>query len=92
MSPDVDVVIVGAGISGLIAARCLVDAGFSVRILEARSRLGGRIHTDLGFAAVPIERGAEFIDGKRVRVWHYFEAVRAAGAAGTRHAGLPVRP
>ena len=73
MIPDVEVVIVGAGISGLVAARCLVDAGFSVRVLEARTRLGGRIHTDLGFAAVPIERGAEFIDGNRVRIWHYLE-------------------
>lgn len=73
MIPDVDVVIVGAGISGLVAARCLMDAGFSVRILEARTRLGGRIHTDRGFASIPIERGAEFIDGNRGRIWHYLE-------------------
>jgi monoamine oxidase len=59
-----DVVIVGAGAAGLAAARRLREHGVRVVILEARDRLGGRIHTVRHpQSALPIELGAEFLHG-----------------------------
>lgn len=40
-----DVAIVGGGLAGLAAARMLLRGGLSVRVIEARDRLGGRAHT-----------------------------------------------
>ncbi len=59
-----DVVIIGAGAAGLVAARELAKAGRNVAVLEARDRTGGRIHTlhGGGFTA-PTEAGAEFVHG-----------------------------
>lgn len=64
-SQTFDVVVIGAGLSGLAASITLVKAGKSVAILEARDRIGGRIHTlhDPNWP-VPLEYGAEFVHGR----------------------------
>jgi monoamine oxidase len=45
-TPEVDVVVVGAGFAGLVAARQLERAGKSVVVIEARDRVGGRTFTE----------------------------------------------
>jgi monoamine oxidase len=54
------VMVVGAGMSGLVVARILRDTGFPVVVLEARDRIGGRIWTDRSLG-VPCDLGASWI-------------------------------
>ena len=60
---DGPVVVVGAGMAGIVAADRLRRAGYDVRVLEARHRLGGRIHTWRGWAGAPLDLGASWIHG-----------------------------
>ncbi|MDB4911888.1 MAG: amine oxidase [Gemmatimonadetes bacterium] len=72
-----DVIIVGAGASGLAAARSLRERGVRVEVLEARDRIGGRIFTHRDpRAPAPIELGAEFVHGSAPEV---MAIVREAG-------------
>jgi monoamine oxidase len=64
MNSDIDVVVIGAGVAGLAAARRIHEAGASMAVLEARDRIGGRILTVRDERTpVPIELGAEFLHG-----------------------------
>lgn len=60
---DDEVLIIGAGMAGLTAARTLAEAGLNVTVIEARERIGGRILTHR-VADEPIELGAEFVHGR----------------------------
>ncbi|PCN48652.1 amine oxidase [Curtobacterium sp. 'Ferrero'] len=57
-----EVVVVGAGVAGLTVARLLQDAGRRVVVLEARDRVGGRLHTDRQDGRVT-DLGASWIHG-----------------------------
>ena len=59
----VDVVVVGAGIAGLAAARVVTGAGLSCVVLEARDRVGGRIWTSTEWPDLPVDLGASWIHG-----------------------------
>lgn len=55
-----DVVVIGAGLAGLTAARDLVGRGYDVAVLEGRDRVGGRTFSGT-LAGVPVDRGASFV-------------------------------
>lgn len=73
---DVDVVVVGAGLSGLTAATMVDAAGLSVRVLEARERLGGRLLSTpagAGGATAVVDLGG---------TWHWDDQPEVAALAG----------
>lgn len=65
---ETDVVIVGAGLAGLVAARRLVEAGVSILVLEARQRVGGRVlNEDIGDGKI-VELGGQWIGPTQRRI------------------------
>jgi len=57
-----DVIVIGAGISGLAAADALTQLGYDVVVLEAKERIGGRLWTD-DTKGIPLDLGASWIHG-----------------------------
>jgi monoamine oxidase len=60
---DKSVIVIGAGLAGLAAAQRLKQAGCRVTVLEARDRIGGRIHTSTRWPELPLDLGATWIHG-----------------------------
>jgi monoamine oxidase len=67
-----DVIVLGAGIAGLTAARQLAAAGLRAHVVEARNRVGGRI-LSRNVGQEIVELGAEFIHGKPPILWSLIE-------------------
>lgn len=63
------IVVIGAGMAGLSAAHALSAAGQEVTVLEAKSRIGGRVYTKHDVAEHPVEFGAELIHGRGAAIW-----------------------
>jgi monoamine oxidase len=104
---SVDVVIVGAGIAGLTAARQLAHRGQEVCVLEARDRVGGRLLNHKISSTVIAEAGGEFIGPTQDRIAALAKSVGvktfktydtgnyvlyARGQRSTYPAGLPTDP
>ena len=68
-----DVVILGAGMAGLAAARSLGERGLRVCVLEAQQRVGGRILSVAVEGGGWVELGAEFVHGRPPELWALIE-------------------
>ena len=64
---DAEVVVVGAGVAGLVAARRLTEAGHTVVVVEARDRVGGRTLND-EIAGVTVEVGGQWVGPGQNRI------------------------
>jgi monoamine oxidase len=58
---EADIVVIGAGVAGIAAARRIVAANRKVIVVEAASDIGGRCITDLSTFGVPFDRGARWL-------------------------------
>ncbi len=70
-----DILIIGAGLTGLTLAHLLKNEGYTVRILEARNRIGGRIHTLYSEQDTPIEMGATWLSHQHSELLHLLETL-----------------
>lgn len=59
---QVETIVIGAGMAGLMAARTLQEAGREVLVLEAKPQVGGRTHTDYSLGTA-VDLGAAWIHG-----------------------------
>ncbi|HTE60302.1 MAG TPA: FAD-dependent oxidoreductase, partial [Solirubrobacteraceae bacterium] len=66
----VDVIVIGAGLSGLVAARELESRGHAVRVLEARDRFGGRVWLQRGaLRGLDLDMGGAWVADVQRFVW-----------------------
>ncbi len=76
-APQHDVIVIGAGVAGLSAARDLQKSGFKVLVLEARNRIGGRIVTNRMLSRWGLDLGASWIHGIQGNpIWNLAQELR----------------
>lgn len=80
-----DVLVVGAGMAGLVAARRLTQRGFRVLVLEKEKRVGGRVYTQQ-WGDFTWDAGTQFITSR------YRNTLKLLGELGLRRQLVPIKP
>ncbi|MDX1333915.1 MAG: NAD(P)/FAD-dependent oxidoreductase [Robiginitalea sp.] len=70
-----DIVIIGAGLTGLSLCHFLKDSPLKITLVEARPRIGGRIHTLRPPSGPPVEMGATWLGTKHTRLVHLLQSL-----------------
>ena len=74
LASNPDVIVIGAGASGLAATEYLLQKGKSVICIEANNRIGGRCYTDNDIFGVPYDVGAHWISNNKINPYvHYWK-------------------
>ena len=84
---DGNIIIIGAGASGLYAAQQFLDKNIEVKVLEATDRYGGRIRLQKDFFDFPMEEGSDWVYGND-NLW--YSTVEAANATLIDYPSNPV--
>jgi monoamine oxidase len=84
----VEVLVIGAGMAGLTAARALAERGVKVCVVEAQDRVGGRVLTRKTAGGGMVELGAEFVHGRAPELW---ALISEAGVATVERDGTMLR-
>src|SRR6185437_8203473 len=79
MTEKIDLIVIGGGAAGITTALHVAKSGLSVLLLEARSRLGGRMFTaQTSGSDVAAELGAEFIHGRPPEIFDILQSHNVA--------------
>src|SRR6185437_13472823 len=79
MTEKIDLIVIGGGAAGITTALHVAKSGLSGLLLEARSRLGGRMFTaQTSGSDVAAELGAEFIHGRPPEIFDILQSHKVA--------------
>jgi monoamine oxidase len=77
LESNIDAIILGGGMAGLVSARALAERGLRVCVLEAKQRVGGRVLSQKVDGGGTVELGAEFVHGRAPELWALIDEVGA---------------
>ena len=72
------IVVIGAGLAGLAAARRLLDLGVEVEVVEARDRVGGRTEGGITADGTPVELGGQWLGPTQTRMYELVDELGLA--------------
>ena len=87
-----NIAIIGAGMSGMICARNLKDAGYEPIVFEKSRGVGGRMATRRTNEGLQFDHGAQYVTAKNKYFQSFIDRAASAGSVSYTHLTLPTTP